>query len=74
MPGFQNLRAAETFCRTSLLHRRQGELCHAAVLPQLLAAALKGCVEWARENNRGLITAAEMKSINGKRAGKNRKK
>ena len=33
-----------------------------------LPTALKGCVEWARENNCELITAAEMKIINDKRA------
>ena len=39
-----------------------------------LPLVLKGCVEWARENNCQLITAAEMKIINDKRAKeKNRK-
>ena len=33
-----------------------------------LPLVLKGCVEWARENNCQLITAAEMKIINDKRA------
>ena len=33
-----------------------------------LPLVLKGCVEWARENNCELITAAEMKIINDKRA------
>ena len=33
-----------------------------------LTTALKGCVEWARENNVELITANEMKIINDKRA------
>ena len=33
-----------------------------------LPTALKGCVEWARENNCELITAAEMKIINDKRS------
>ena len=35
---------------------------------------LKGCVEWARENNCELITAAEMKIINDKRAKEKNKK
>ena len=39
-----------------------------------LPLVLKGCVEWARENNCELITAAEMKIINDKRSKeKNRK-
>jgi len=33
-----------------------------------LTAALRGCVEWARENNVTLITAEHMKLINDKRA------
>ena len=33
-----------------------------------LPVVLKGCVEWARENNVTTITAAEMKIINDKRA------
>ena len=39
-----------------------------------LPTALKGCVEWARENNVELITAAEMKIINDKRAKEKQKK
>ena len=40
-----------------------------------LPVVLKGCVEWARENNVTTITAAEMKIINDKRAKeKNEKK
>ena len=39
-----------------------------------LPTALKGCVEWARENNCELITAAEMKIINDKRAKEKQKK
>ena len=39
-----------------------------------LPTALKGCVEWARENNVELITANEMKIINDKRAKEKQKK
>ena len=39
-----------------------------------LPLVLKGCVEWARENNCDLITAAEMKIINDKRAKEKAKK
>ena len=39
-----------------------------------LPLVLKGCVEWARENNCELITAAEMKIINDKRAKEKDKK
>ena len=39
-----------------------------------LPLVLKGCVEWARENNCALITAAEMKIINDKRAKEKNKK
>ena len=39
-----------------------------------LSLVLKGCVEWARENNCELITAAEMKIINDKRAKEKNKK
>jgi len=39
-----------------------------------LPLVLKGCVEWARENNCTLITAAEMKIINDKRAKEKAKK
>ena len=39
-----------------------------------LTTALKGCVEWARENNVELITANEMKIINDKRAKEKQKK
>ena len=39
-----------------------------------LPLVLKGCVEWARENNVTLITAAEMKIINDKRAKEKNKK
>ena len=39
-----------------------------------LPLVLKGCVEWARENNCTLITAAEMKIINDKRAKEKSKK
>ena len=39
-----------------------------------LPLVLKGCVEWARENNCELITAAEMKIINDKRAKEKAKK
>ena len=39
-----------------------------------LPLVLKGCVEWARENNVELITAAEMKIINDKRAKEKNKK
>ena len=39
-----------------------------------LPTALKGCVEWARENNCELITAAEMKIINDKRSKEKQKK
>ena len=39
-----------------------------------LPLVLKGCVEWARENNCELITAAEMKIINDKRAKEKNKK
>ncbi len=38
-----------------------------------LPLVLKGCVEWARENNCQLITAAEMKIINDKRAKEKKK-
>ena len=39
-----------------------------------LPLVLKGCVEWARENDCQLITAAEMKIINDKRAKEKAKK
>ncbi len=39
-----------------------------------LALVLKGCVEWAKENNVEVITAAEMKIINDKRAKEKNKK
>ncbi len=39
-----------------------------------LPLVLKGCVEWARENDCQLITAAEMKIINDKRAKEKSKK
>ena len=39
-----------------------------------LPLVLKGCVEWARENNCELVTAAEMKIINDKRAKEKSKK
>ncbi len=39
-----------------------------------LPLVLKGCVEWANENNCTLITAAEMKIINDKRAKEKNKK
>ena len=39
-----------------------------------LPAALKGCVEWARENNVELITEEHMKIINDKRAQEKKKK
>ena len=39
-----------------------------------LPLVLKGCVEWARENNCQLITAAEMKIINDKRSKEKAKK
>lgn len=39
-----------------------------------LPAVLKGCVEWAKENNVELITAAEMKIINDKRSKEKSKK
>lgn len=39
-----------------------------------LPLVLKGCVEWAKENNCELITAAEMKIINDKRAKEKNKK
>ena len=39
-----------------------------------LPLVLKGCVEWARENNCTLITAAEMQIINDKRAKEKNKK
>ncbi len=39
-----------------------------------LPLVLKGCVEWAKENNCELITAAEMKIINDKRAKEKAKK
>ena len=39
-----------------------------------LPLVLKGCVEWARENNCELITAAEMKIISDKRAEEKKKK
>ena len=39
-----------------------------------LSVVLKGCVDWARENNVELITAAEMKIINDKRAKEKNKK
>ena len=39
-----------------------------------LPLVLKGCVEWARENDCKLITAAEMKIINDKRAKEKSKK
>ncbi len=38
-----------------------------------LPLVLKGCVEWAHENNCELITAAEMKIINDKRAKEKKK-
>ncbi len=39
-----------------------------------LPLVLKGCVDWAKENNCTLITAAEMKIINDKRAKEKNKK
>ena len=39
-----------------------------------LPLVLKGCVDWAKENNCVLITAAEMKIINDKRAKEKNKK
>ena len=39
-----------------------------------LPLVLKGCVDWAKENNCALITAAEMKIINDKRAKEKNKK
>ena len=39
-----------------------------------LPLVLRGCVDWARENNVELITAAEMKIINDKRAKEKNKK
>lgn len=39
-----------------------------------LALVLKGCVDWAKENNVEVITAAEMKIINDKRAKEKNKK
>ena len=39
-----------------------------------LPLVLKGCVDWAKENNCELITAAEMKIINDKRAKEKAKK
>ena len=39
-----------------------------------LPLVLKGCVDWAKENNCQLITAAEMKIINDKRAKEKNKK
>lgn len=39
-----------------------------------LSTALKGCVEWARENNVELITEEHMKIINDKRAQEKKKK
>ena len=39
-----------------------------------LPLVLKGCVEWARENNCALITAKEMQIINDKRAKEKNKK
>ena len=39
-----------------------------------LPLVLKGCVDWAKENNVSLITAAEMKIINDKRAKEKNKK
>ena len=39
-----------------------------------LPLVLKGCVEWARENDCQLITAKEMQIINDKRAAEKNKK
>jgi len=39
-----------------------------------LPAALKGCVEWARENNVDLVTEEHMKIINDKRSQEKKKK
>ena len=39
-----------------------------------LSLVLKGCVDWARENNVELITAEHMKIINDKRAKEKNKK
>ena len=39
-----------------------------------LPLVLKGCVEWARENDCLLITAKEMQIINDKRAAEKKKK
>ena len=39
-----------------------------------LTTVLKGCVDWAKENNVELITAAEMKIINDKRSKEKNKK
>ncbi len=44
------------------------------VLRVFLPLVLKGCVEWARENNCELITAAEIKIINDKRSKEKAKK
>ena len=38
-----------------------------------LPLVLKGCVEWARENNVELITAEHMKIINDKRSKEKKK-
>ncbi len=38
-----------------------------------LPAALKGCVDWARENNVELITEEHMKIINDKRSKEKKK-
>ena len=38
-----------------------------------LPLVLKGCVDWARENNCQLITATEMKIINDKRSKEKKK-
>ena len=39
-----------------------------------LPLVLKGCVDWARENNCELVTAREMQIINDKRAKEKNKK
>ena len=38
-----------------------------------LSMVLKGCVEWAKENNVNLITAEHMKIINDKRSKEKKK-
>ena len=45
-----------------------------AVPRVFLPLVLKGCVDWARENNVDLITAEHMQIINDKRAKEKNKK